>query len=176
MNNAVLNAYNIEIIIGPYVPYNVTVFAVNEFGNGKRTMKNAFTKQGGQQLQSILHKKKIQKFTLFILTIVPNVPPRNLKVFRSDKTEVTVTWTPMNLTEARGYVTGYKITYSSLTRRRRSTDEKTAIAYGRFHNSYVITGLDAMKKYGVTVAGMTSAGVGTATDVKYDTGQSSTFS
>lgn len=107
---------------------------------------------------------------MFILTIVPNVPPRNLKVFRSDKTEVTVTWTPMNLTEARGYVTGYKITYSSLTRRRRSTDEKTAIAYGRFHNSYVITGLDAMKKYGVTVAGMTSAGVGTATDVKYDTG------
>ena len=34
--------------IGPYTAYNVSIFAVNEYGNGKRRMKNAFTKQGGE--------------------------------------------------------------------------------------------------------------------------------
>ena len=74
----------------------------------------------------------------------------------------------MNLTEARGFVTGYKITYSSVSRRRRSADPGTVTVLGRFQNSRSIPGLDELKKYGVTVAGITVVGVGSASKMTYE--------
>ena len=91
-----------------------------------------------------------------------------MKVLRTDINTITVTWTPMNLTEARGFVTGYKITYSSVSRRRRSADTGTVTVNGRFQNSRSISGLDGLKKYGVTVAGITGVGVGSASKMTYE--------
>ncbi len=73
----------------------------------------------------------------------------------------------MNLTEARGFVTGYKITYSSVSRRRRSADPGTVTVLGRFQNSRSIV-IDGLKKYGVTVAGITVVGVGSASKMTYE--------
>lgn len=105
------------------------------------------------------------------LIIVPNVAPHNVEAVRSGQTTLTVTWTPLNLTEAKSFLTGYLITYSTISRRRRSTDEQTKFVANRWANSVVLTGLDADKRYGVTIAGVSKQGNGISSKITYEGGK-----
>ena len=103
------------------------------------------------------------------MNIVPKVAPHNITVVRSDKNAITVTWIPLSLTEARGFITKYKISYSSLCRRRRRGTESSITVSGDSTQA-TITNLDARKKYGVKVAGITKGGTGPNSDIKYESG------
>ena len=93
-----------------------------------------------------------------------------MNVIRSDSKTITVSWTPLNFTEARGFIIGYQITYSTISRRRRSTDEKTVVVNDGNAHIFAISDLDPAKKYGVTIAGKTSQGFGILSKISYEGG------
>ena len=94
-------------------------------------------------------------------------------VSRINSTAIYVSWTPLNLTEARGIITGYSITYEPATRlEKRSTQEQRTVMAGPDQQSYIIGNLEDGTVYGVSVAVMTEAGVGPVSDTVYEDGNS----
>ena len=85
-----------------------------------------------------------------------------------DGTSIDVSWTPLTLREARGFITGYVVSYSTGSGRRRQDEEETLDDA----SSATITGLDPGTDYSVTVAGRTSAGVGPASEPMHAEGTS----
>ena len=100
--------------------------------------------------------------TLVILVSVPLAPAavRNVNVMRINNTAVSVSWTPLTITEARGRLTGYVITLTpvSLSRKRQASVVMRTVLPSE--SSVTIGGLDPTQQYTVTVAGSTSAGNG----------------
>ena len=98
-----------------------------------------------------------------ILVSVPLAPAavRNVNVMRINNTAVSVSWTPLTLTEARGMLTGYVITLSpvSLSRKIHASETVTRTILPS-ESSVTIGGLDPTQQYIVTVAGSTSVGNG----------------
>ena len=101
--------------------------------------------------------------TLAILVSVPLAPAavRNVNVMRINNTAISVSWTPLTLTEARGRLTGYVITLSPVPlSRKRHASETVMRTVLPSESSVTIGGLDPTQQYIVTVAGSTSAGNG----------------
>ena len=76
-----------------------------------------------------------------------------------------VSWSGISLVQARGFPTGYVITYSSSpsTRgRRKRQEERGTITVSNEETSVNIDGLDTNRQYSVSVAATTVAGVGVA--------------
>ena len=77
-------------------------------------------------------------------------------MIRLNGTAMNVSWTPLNLVEARGFIQSYIITYqqaSNVTRRKRQmqTQEVDGSA-----SSAIVGGLQPGVAYEVTVSGMTT--------------------
>ena len=68
-----------------------------------------------------------------------------------------VTWQPLSLAEARGFVTQYRVSYWQVASG--SLSALTQAVLGR-ENSTVIIGLEPGKNYAVTVSASTSVGDG----------------
>ena len=153
--------------IGPYIPYSVSVSAINEFGEGKAAMGINFTKEGGWCTFCSL---SVYVLCFVLCTyIAPLTVPHNVTIVHSNKTLI-VTWTPLTLTEARGFVAGYKIAYiSSSTECNNSDSYHTTFSDKNFKN---ITIVDDTKQYGVKVAGFTEGGIGPYSSVVYESGNS----
>ena len=89
-------------------------------------------------------------------TSAPSIAPGNVEVIRLHGTAMNVSWVPLNLVEARGFVRGYIITYQQSTsgsrHRRQVQTQKTDGSA-----SYAIVGsLEPGVAYEVTVSGMTT--------------------
>ena len=71
-----------------------------------------------------------------------------------------VKWIPLNLTEARGFVSHYTITYSPQTsgRKRISSSTLTKIVPGMDSNTTAVEDLDSDSEYGVAVSATNGAG------------------
>ena len=95
---------------------------------------------------------------MFVPSSVPNVAPHNITVSRSNSNTLKVTWNGLNLTEARGFIDSYKISYSTLSRRRSSTNGFVIVSGDQTSGS--IPDVDSNKKYGVSVAAQTKKGTG----------------
>ena len=73
-----------------------------------------------------------------------------------------MSWVPLTLVEARGFLQNYFFTYSRVGRARRKRQAGTVVEVSPDQSSVVISGLEAGANYGVTVAarnlntGMTS--------------------
>lgn len=92
-------------------------------------------------------------------------------VDRLSNTAISVSWTPLSLTEARGIITGYSITYEpARSLGKRSSQEQRTVIAGPDQRSYVIGDLEDGTVYCVSVAVMTEAGVGPASDSVYEDG------
>ena len=89
-------------------------------------------------------------------TSAPSIAPGNVEVIRLNGTAMNVSWVPLNLVEARGFVRGYIITYQQSTsgsrRRRQVQTQKTdgSASYA------IVGGLQPGVAYEVTVSGMTT--------------------
>ena len=100
--------------------------------------------------------------------VAPDVRVSNVTLVRShDGTSIDVSWTPLTLIEARGFITGYVVSYSTGSGRRQQADDVSIDA-----SSATITELDPGTGYSVTVAGRTSAGVGPASEPMHAEGTS----
>ena len=104
-------------------------------------------------------------FTLIILAhifLAPDVTPRNFIVERVSPTTMSVSWTPLTLSEARGFVTFYTVAYTPvLNRRRRQVSQDTMyMNVSADSSSVTIVGLDGSLAYSVQVSAGTRAGQG----------------
>ena len=91
-------------------------------------------------------------------TSAPSSAPGNVEVIRLNGTAMNVSWTPLNLVEARGFIQSYIITYwqaSNVTRRRRQVQNMTQQVDGSA-SSTIVGGLEPGVAYEVTVSGMTT--------------------
>ena len=80
---------------------------------------------------------------------------------RINNTAIRVSWSPLTLTQARGFLTGYTITLTPIsTSRKRQTNGAVTVMAGPTDTSRLVTGLNPTLHYSVTVAGRTSVGGG----------------
>ena len=89
-------------------------------------------------------------------------PPKNIEVDRLNDTAVRVTWEPLTLIEARGFITNYTVTLQPQGSRKRA-DGSIVTTVPHNVSDVIITDLDPGTEYIVTVAVGTSAGQNTST-------------
>ncbi len=85
---------------------------------------------------------------------MPSIPPKNVSVFRSDvdRTVVIVTWIPLTLVEAKGFIR-YVITLAVSTVKRQTPLTMTVSG-----NNATFQGLDPATEYEVSVGTVNSNG------------------
>ena len=101
---------------------------------------------------------------MFLTHAVPSIAPRRLQVHRLSGTHMNVSWEPLTLTEARGFILNYTVSYTQTTRSR----EIVNVSVSSEQSSVVIGGLDRSKGYSVQVWASTSAGAGPANSTEID--------
>ena len=77
-----------------------------------------------------------------------------MEVIRLDDTAMNVSWVPLNLVEARGFVQGYIITYQQASSRRKRQMQMVQVDGSASYA--IIGGLEPGVTYEVTVSGMTT--------------------
>ena len=86
---------------------------------------------------------------------------------RTSPTTMDVSWRPLALFEARGFVTFYSIAYTSTPNSRRRQVSDTMYVNASADSSRVtILGLDGDLAYSVTLSAGTSAGTGVQSDAR----------
>ena len=110
---------------------------------------------------------------------VPSVAPIPTLKWLS-VSEMEVSWTSLTLEEARGFPTGYTVTYTSAApgdpaRRRRRDEESGMETVSADQTSVTLTGLDSERQYSVSVAASTSAGTGTSSNPIMSPSESTTI-
>ena len=83
-------------------------------------------------------------------------------VERTSPTKMLVSWSPLTLSEARGFVTHYTIAYTPVvnSRRRQASQDTLYRNVSADSSSVIIVGLDGNLEYSVQVSAGTIAGQG----------------
>ena len=88
-----------------------------------------------------------------------------------------VSWQPLNLSEARGFVLFYTIAYTPILNTRIRQDNTMHVNASADESNHTIEGLDSGLEYSVVMSASTEAGQGTVSDAtkvslhKMDTGR-----
>ena len=94
-----------------------------------------------------------------VMCSVPSMAPGGLMVIRSpDGLSMNISWSPLMLSQARGYV-NYVIIYEPVGNH---TGQTQMTANGTY---IVVSSLNATAKYFVTICGLTSVGLGPSASV-----------
>ena len=96
---------------------------------------------------------------------VPNVIVENVVVERTSPTTMDVSWRPLTLSEARGFVTFYSIAYTPTPNSRRRQSQTMFMNASADSSSVTVVGLDGDLAYSVTVSASTRAGMGPQSDL-----------
>uniref|UniRef100_A0A1X7UYG7 protein-tyrosine-phosphatase n=1 Tax=Amphimedon queenslandica TaxID=400682 RepID=A0A1X7UYG7_AMPQE len=120
----------------PEVPYVVSVNATTNGGTGPAASQTNFTKEGEPG------------------------PVRNVTFQRISPTSVNVSWMPLTLEEAKGFVTGYTVTLTPSTSNNRKRQSPITMTAEPDQSYVVFTGLSAEASYSISVSGSTAAGTG----------------
>ena len=104
-------------------------------------------------------------YVVILLSPAPTAPPTNIAINRLNSTHMNVTWMPISLEEARGFITNYTVTYepapSTGGPQKRDNDRSSVTVKGTMA---VIGGLSPNLAYSVTVRANTAAGMGVASE------------
>ena len=94
--------------------------------------------------------------------IAPDTAPKNVNVERPTPTTMLVSWTPLTLSEARGFVTFYTVAYTPVlnSRRRQVSQDTMYMNVSADSSSVTIVGLVGSLAYSVQVLAGTRAGQG----------------
>ena len=94
--------------------------------------------------------------------IAPDTAPMNVDVERPTSTTMSVSYTPLTLSEARGFVTFYTVAYTPVlnSRRRQVSQDTMYMNVSADSSSVTIVGLDVSLAYSVQVSAGTRAGQG----------------
>ena len=92
----------------------------------------------------------------------PSVAPQNVRVNRPSATVMIISWRPLTLAEARGFVSHYTVTYSPqiISGGRKRQAAMTEVVSGMDSNIVAIDGLDPDTVYNVQVSATTGGGDG----------------
>ena len=86
-------------------------------------------------------------------------------VVRNSATSIKVSWSPLSLLNAQGFVTGYKVTYYPI-----NGGIYLSKTVSGTTTSITIQNVDRKQKYAVIVAAMTKSGLGVSSKVSYEKG------
>ncbi|CAI8050349.1 Receptor-type tyrosine-protein phosphatase delta [Geodia barretti] len=137
-----LHQLTIDRGIRPYVRYSVSVSASTRVGTGEPVEEIIYSQQG-----------------------VPQSPPPNVTSSRTSATTANVKWDGIRWEDLRGWLVDYEIGYGSVMmsayqKCRANGSYYTETMSVDSEGEYELTGLDPGLKYGVRLAGRTSAGAG----------------
>ena len=95
-----------------------------------------------------------------VISIAPNVAPRDLTVDRLSGTTMNVSWVPLTIVEARGFILNYLIEYSEVgsSRRRKRQTTGSLVEVPASQSSVLINDLTPGVSYNVGVTAANSAG------------------
>ena len=132
---------------------------INSAGEGEATSIIGFSKEQGIKCSTLMGPNNY----FFIFFSVPSVPPHNVTVTRIAATAMEVSWVPLSLIEARGFLSSYTVAY----RGKVDSAMATFIHKSVFSNltCVVITGLNAGLAYEVKVWANTNAGAGVVSEL-----------
>ena len=86
----------------------------------------------------------------------PETAPHNVTINRLNGTAMNVSWVPLNLVEARGFIQVYVITFERASGNRRKRQQQEAQADASASSS-IVGGLQPGVPYDVSVSGQTVA-------------------
>ena len=122
--NCILFIFNMCIVRG--VPYNITIGAVNEVGQGENVSVVAFSATDSEFIK--FHMQPVI-FVCSVIFSVPNVTSTNIVAIRSeDGTSLNLTWNPLSLEEAGGFYHNY-ILLSSEGKKRQTSQITQRVPY-----------------------------------------------
>ena len=136
-------------------------------GNSKQSTKILFSANLGKFSPSKLYLDinaiKPTLHALFILfptwqhspTSAPSIAPGNVEVIRLNGTAMNVSWVPMNLVEAQGFVRGYIIAYQQASSGSQHKRQMQMVQVDGSTSYAIVRGLQPGVAYEVTVSGMT---------------------
>ena len=108
-----------------------------------------------------MNKQILFLCTIFIFSPSAPLPGQNIMATHINNTAIRVSWSPLILAQARGFLTGYTITLTPTPTSRKRQNNGIVIAMaGPTGTSIVVTGLNPTVQYSVTVVGGTSVGIG----------------
>ena len=138
------------------MPYNVSIAAVNRAELGAINVMILFTRELGKMMHLLLIVMN------YYFSTAPNTSPMNVRAIRTSATVIMVSWRPLTLTEARGFVSHYTVTYSPqvISGGRKRQAAMTEVVSGMDANMTSIDGLDPDTVYNVQVSAATAAGNG----------------
>ena len=102
---------------------------------------------------------------MYNFSVVPPVAPENLTIIRIDGTTLNVSWTPLTLAEAQGIILSYQLIYIHYH------DYGNQINAAANTSYIVIEDLSDWQQYKVSIAAVTTAGVGKFSDFVYEDGE-----
>ena len=137
------------------MPYHVNVRVVNRAGLGEISSTVNFTHELSKSLYFLIH-------ALLNYFVATSISPTNVTVDRTSPTTMVVSWQPLTLTEARGFVSHYTVTYSPqiISGGRKRQAAMMVEVEGMDSNSTTITDLDPDTVYEVQVSAATGVGDG----------------
>lgn len=97
---------------------------------------------------------------VYFCPIVPNVPPMNVTVERMSSTSMSVSWTPLDIEEARGFVTHYTVFYELRSDANGSVPNRMNATVNGDGNYTQVDGLQSKEAYVVSVGANTRIGLG----------------
>ena len=145
-----------------FVPYNISVSAFTNAGEGPEVRGVNFTEQGGLWFPFWLFLSLSLSLSLspslphpFLLPLAPP-PVQNVNITRLNDTTLHVTWDPISPINARGFLTTYTI---SVTQVKSTYKGQSFVTVPASQTSGTVGGLDALQHYNVRVAASTSGGL-----------------
>ena len=129
---------------------------MNRAGLGAINVMILFTRELGKILHLLLIVMN------YYFSTAPNTSPMNVRAIRTTATVIMVSWRPLTLTEARGFISHYTVTYSPqvISGGRKRQAAMTEVVTGMDANMTSIDGLDPDAVYNVQVSAATAAGNG----------------
>ena len=84
--------------------------------------------------------------------------PRDIHVMRLSSSQIIVSWQPLSLEEARGFITKYTVTAEPTTLTRRRQEGMLSVSVGHNATRAVLDGLSPFLAYSVSVSASTTVG------------------
>ena len=143
--------------LAKYVPYNISVRAATSAGNGTEVIETAFTEEGGISWIVICMLSLSLPLSLSLSPAPPVV--QGVIATRINNTAIRVSWEPLTLVNAKGFIKNYTIILTPVSSRKRQASPRMMTVPAN-QSSVLFTGLQSNTAYRISVHATTGGGQG----------------